>query len=68
MTKAEAIAIGALLPNARRDIQEVTLRLTMHREGKLLLTDDEVDNSVVRLTRAVESLDTVAKMARAELD
>ena len=68
MTKAEAIAIGALLPNARRDIQEVTLRLTMHREGKLLLTDDDVDNSVVRLTRAVESLDTVAKMARAELD
>ncbi len=68
MTKAEAIAIGALLPNARRDVQEVTLRLSMHNEGKLPMTSENVDNSVVRLTRAVESLDTIAKMAQAELD
>ncbi len=68
MTKAEAIAIGALLPNARRDIQEVALRLTMHGEGKIELTADWIQNSLERLERSVASIDTVAKMAMAELD
>lgn len=68
MTKAEAIAIGALLPNARRDIQEVALRLKMHDEDRITLDAESIQNAVERLERSVESIDTVAKMASAELD
>ncbi len=68
MTKAEAIAINALLPDARRDVQEVQLRLTMHNEGKLDLNAESIENSAKRLARSVEAIDTVTKMAHASLD
>ncbi len=68
MTKAEAIAINALLPDARRDIQEVQLRLTMHNAGKLDLSEDAIDDSAERLARSVDAIDTVTKMAIASMD
>lgn len=68
MTKSEATAINMMLPPAQQDIQEVHLRLKMHSEGKLLLDDDNIQNAMVRLGRAVDVVMSVNKMALAELN
>ncbi len=68
MTKSEAIAITTLLPPAHRDIQEVALRMKMHKEGKITLDGDHIANSIDRLNRAVDAIITVNKMAYAEIE
>ena len=68
MTKSEALAITTMLPPARQDIQEVHLRLKMHAEGRVPLDDDNLQNAMTRLARAVDAVDIVYKMAAAELD
>lgn len=67
MTKAEAVAINALLPQAHSDIQEVVVRIKMHGEGKITLNAEWIEDSINRLNKSVEAIVTVTKMASAEL-
>ena len=68
MQKAEAIAITNILQSPRQDVQEVRLRLKMHVEGKLTMSDDSQQNAMERLEHAIDAVDLVLKMAYSELD